>query len=468
MQRVRTENWRLRWERQRRGWSQDDVVDQLQEAAANRGDPELGVDRNTVSRWERGISHPTPRYVRLLSEIFTLRPEDLGLILAPPPPSPPAPPPSAAPAPPSTVSPIPRQQPERAAAKLGDEVDRRTFLRHAAGVAGLAAIPAGLAASQPGAVQGEPWERLIHALRRPSPVDPTLVTDVEALTAGLHVLEGRVPARHLVSQVSVHLDRLAELLQGSATEALRQRLICTAGDAAVLGAWIAWDMGDRTGAFRLFETAITAAREGADPALRACILAYGSYGASADGDPQRARNLLEMAGRCVDGVGFPATFAWIACRQAEETAALGEASDALQLLDRGLASFTNADPEGERVWTRFLDTNRVRGFAISTYARVGDARSALRIAEEVLASLDPEHQKKRAIVLASSAEVHLQQGNVEEGIDLARDALTAALETETTWGFESLRRLPPLLRQWQDDPEVRQFDQRLAASLAAV
>jgi tetratricopeptide (TPR) repeat protein len=344
-------------------------------------------------------------------------------------------------------------------------VDRRTFLRHAAGVAGLAAIPPGLATiPQSNAVQAEPWERLIHALQRPAQVDSALVDDVETLTAGLHVLEGRVPARSLIAQVSVHLDRLAELLQGSATETLRQRLICTAGDSAVLGAWIAWDVGDRAGAFRLFETAITAAREGADPALRACILAYGSYGASTDGDPRRARDLLEVAGRCVDGVGFPATFAWIACRQAEETAALGDSSDALRLLDRGLASFTNADPEGERVWTRFLDTNRVRGFAISTYARVGDAQSALKIAEEVLASLDPEHRKKRAIVLASSAEVHLQQGNLEEGIELASGALNAALETETTWGFEGLKRLRPLLRRWQGDPEARQLDQRLAAA----
>jgi transcriptional regulator with XRE-family HTH domain len=460
MQRARTENWRLRWERQRRGWSQDDVVDRLQDAAAGRGDPELGVDRNTVSRWERGISRPTPRYVQLLSEVFTLRPEDLGLILAPPPPSPPAP-----------ALPTPEQQPEDAVSKLSPDVDRRTFLRHAAGVAGLAAIPPGLAAMPSGlvtsplnAVPGEPWERLIHALQRPTAVDSKLVTDVETLTAGLHVLEGRVPARNLLAQESVHHDRLAELLQGSATETLRQRLICTAGDSAVLGAWMAWDMGDRAGAFRLFETAITAAREGADPALRACILAYGSYGASADGDPRRARDLLEVAGRCVDGVGFPATFAWIACRQAEETAALGEVTDALRLLDRGLASFTDAAPEGERVWTRFLDATRVRGFAISTYARVGDAQSALRIAQEVLAALDPEHVKKRAIVLASSAEVHLQQGNLDEAMDLAGGALAAALEAESTWGFEGLKRLRPLLRRWGDDPEVRQLDQRLAAA----
>jgi transcriptional regulator with XRE-family HTH domain len=460
MQRARKENWRLRWERQRRGWSQDNVVDRLQEVAAKRGDPEPGVDRNTVSRWERGISKPTPRYVQLLSAIFSLRPEDLGLVF-PPSPEPWPSPPAQAPAP--LVTQVRKNQPEEQVAKLDPEVDRRTFLRHAAGVAGLAAIPAGLAAF-PNAPEGEPWERLTHALDRPTALDPALVTDVETLTTSLHDLETRMPARQLITQVSGHIDRLAELLQGSTTETLRHRLIATAGDSAVLGAWIAWDMGDRTQAFRLYETAFTAAREGEDPALRACILAYGSYGASADGDANRARDLLEVARRCVDGAGFPATYAWIACRQAEETAALGDHPAALRLLDSGLSSYSKANPDTERVWTRFLDTNRVRGFAIATYVRVGDIDSALRIAEEALTALEPSQVKKRAIVLASTAEVHLQHGNLEQGMDLAGTALTAALEMQSTWGFEGLRRLRPLLSQWTGNPEVRRLDERLAAA----
>src|SRR5437879_12585721 len=134
MQRVRKENWRLRWERQRRGWEPDDVVDRLQEVAAARSEPEPGVDRNTVSRWERGISRPTPRYIQLLSAVFSLPPEDLGLV-SPPPPTPQ----------PRNVTQVHKHHAEEPIAKLGLDVDRRTFLRHAAGVAGLAAIPAGLA-----------------------------------------------------------------------------------------------------------------------------------------------------------------------------------------------------------------------------------------------------------------------------------------------------------------------------------
>jgi transcriptional regulator with XRE-family HTH domain len=446
MQRVKRENWKLRWERQRRGWSQDDVVDRLQEVAAKRGAPEPGVDRNTVSRWERGISRPTPRYIQLLSAVFGAPPEDLGLV------SPPPPPPS---------GPAPPWDPPRIAELLGKlrpDVDRRTFLRQAAGVAGIAA---GLT-TFPSPPEGEPWERLVHALSRPLPLDPELVTNMETLTTSLHDLEARMPARQLIAQLSLHLDRLADLLQGTTTEQQRRRLVGTAGDTAVLGAWVAWDMGDRPGAFRLYETAITAAREGDDPALRACILAYASYGASADGDARRARDLLELARQSVEGKGYPATYAWISCRQAEETAALGEEQAALRLLESGLTSFQKAESDTERVWTRFLDPARVGGFAVSVYGRVGDTGSALRVAEQVLTSVEPDHVKKRSLLLAGAAEAHLRRGDLDVGLELADQALVAAQASETSWGYQSLARLRPLLDRWPDNAEVRQLGERLA------
>jgi transcriptional regulator with XRE-family HTH domain len=73
-------NLKLRRERNKRGWSQDDLVDGLGQSAIELGEPEPGVDRNTVSRWERGIRHPQPRYVRLLCHRFRLPADRLGLV----------------------------------------------------------------------------------------------------------------------------------------------------------------------------------------------------------------------------------------------------------------------------------------------------------------------------------------------------------------------------------------------------
>jgi len=58
----------LRQERELRGWSQEKVAE------------ELGVDRVTVSRWERGISLPYPYYREKLSILFGKDVQELGIL----------------------------------------------------------------------------------------------------------------------------------------------------------------------------------------------------------------------------------------------------------------------------------------------------------------------------------------------------------------------------------------------------
>ncbi len=61
-------NHRLRDERRHRGWSQQEVADQL------------GTTANTVSRWELGTTYPDPFFRAKLCDLFGLPPEALGLL----------------------------------------------------------------------------------------------------------------------------------------------------------------------------------------------------------------------------------------------------------------------------------------------------------------------------------------------------------------------------------------------------
>jgi len=61
-------NERLKHEREMRGWSQSDVAE------------EVGTDQKVVSRWERGISRPSPYFRRKLCELFGKDARELGLI----------------------------------------------------------------------------------------------------------------------------------------------------------------------------------------------------------------------------------------------------------------------------------------------------------------------------------------------------------------------------------------------------
>jgi DNA-binding CsgD family transcriptional regulator/transcriptional regulator with XRE-family HTH domain/tetratricopeptide (TPR) repeat protein len=86
-------NEKLAQHRRRRGWSQARIAHELRRLAAANGEPAAAVTANEVSRWERGVRNPRPRYVGLLCQLFELSARDLGLAdvdelpVAPPPPA---------------------------------------------------------------------------------------------------------------------------------------------------------------------------------------------------------------------------------------------------------------------------------------------------------------------------------------------------------------------------------------------
>lgn len=67
-----TPNQILRYERERRGWSQLDLADKI------------GTTPLNVGRWERGITLPGPHFRVRLSEMFGKSPAELGLVSEPP------------------------------------------------------------------------------------------------------------------------------------------------------------------------------------------------------------------------------------------------------------------------------------------------------------------------------------------------------------------------------------------------
>lgn len=60
--------WRLKAERERRGWSQQELAHRL------------NVTPNSISRWERGISSPSLYFRRQLCDLFGRSPQELGFV----------------------------------------------------------------------------------------------------------------------------------------------------------------------------------------------------------------------------------------------------------------------------------------------------------------------------------------------------------------------------------------------------
>lgn len=71
MNNLRKWNEVLRRERELRGWSQAELAE------------EVGTDQKVVSRWERGISHPSPYFRKKLIELLGKNAAELGFVVQP-------------------------------------------------------------------------------------------------------------------------------------------------------------------------------------------------------------------------------------------------------------------------------------------------------------------------------------------------------------------------------------------------
>jgi hypothetical protein len=63
--------------------------------------------------------------------------------------------------------------------------------------------------------------------------------------------------------------------------------------------------------------------------------------------------------------------------------------------------------------------------------------------------------------LTDAANVHLQQADLDIGLHLAGQGLDAARETQSSVGFDHLRRLRPHLAPWLDVPAAQQLYEQL-------
>src|SRR2546430_780135 len=307
-------NKRLRLERRLRGWSQEDVAAGLHRLAASLGEAELGVDATMISRWERGTRRPRPRYVRLLSSLFELPAEQLGIVED------------------ADLAVLPEVS---GVAWEDDEVERRDFIGKVSVLLGVAALP--MPRFEPAGQ--EPWERLFRALQSPGRVDQETVDHLEQITLALESLgPTQVSARALLGPVTGHLDAITLLLQGSLLSPLRRRLCSLAAETAGFAGWLRWSMDDSAGAGAYFRTGLLAAREADDQPLGVWLMGSAACQPPYRENPlNRLRQLRGESLGLVQAEATPATQVWLAAKEADASALLGDAGGCLRALERAEA-----------------------------------------------------------------------------------------------------------------------------------
>ena len=425
----------LRMQRRLRGWSHGDVAMGLQRLAAGWGEPEPGVDAAMVSGWERGVSRPVPRSVGLLCALFELPAEELGLVLD------------------REARPL---VPARGA--MDDEWSRRQFVERMADLLRTWAEPTSIV--KPGS---EPWERLQRALTQRTRVDPETVGQLERTTVALENLEPtEVGSRALVGPVTGHLEQISVLLRGSLRPDLRSRLCSIAGETAGIAGWLHWNLGDTRRATAYFQSAVRAAKEASDRALGIALIASVACGSFPE-DPQA--RILMLQGTHDFGVGdaTPSNRLWMAAKEADAYALMGQEEACRRTLDRAAAILGQVDAEGEERRPRWMSLNGtwLAGEEGASLAKLGRTEEARSLLQSVLARLGPGVERDRAWLTLALATTYKLDREPEEAARVAGVAFARAARINLVPVVAEVRQLARELKMMGNSAAVRQLDQEV-------
>lgn len=313
---------------------------------------------------------------------------------------------------------------------------------------------------------GEPSEEFRFALAHPQLSKPQEVDLTAESTVYLFGLEYHCPAREVLPMVGRHMRDVAAILTGTRHRPLRRRLIIAGGQAAALGGWLSFDLGDTAAAYRYWDSALAAARYAADGPLFACTLTHLSYAAAERGDPHTAWQLAHSAVSHAEP--DVRAQAWMAVRAAQEAAQLGDSGAALAELEFALdfgSEMAPAAPEDDaEPWCRFVDRAYIWAIASNVHTRLGAIDEAHASAVRALDSLSGSQVKTRAIILAEAAHAFAHIGGMERAIQYATEAANLADKLEVTMAHRRLRALLPLMAQVSKPELTHELRKRLTVA----
>jgi tetratricopeptide (TPR) repeat protein len=404
--------------------TQEDVAEELARLAWVHHGVRVGINADMVGKWERGEKRPSKLYRRLLCLFYQATEEELGF-----------------------------------------RVKRRDFLRHGAVVGAAMLTPLDWLAALDHAEVGD---RLAWALERPSRIDLATTADMEAISAAYRRSYRQLSVQTLLPQTVGQFQAVTELLRRSQPIALRQRLIATAGQTAMLAGILEFmDLYDFQLGQRHLDLAMTAAREAEARELGAFILGCMSFHARYSGKRTKAVTLIEQARDAARVVGGPLTQGWLAAVAAEVHAVAGEANASLRALEQAAHALEQAGEDEESSWIGVGTFNQAKlaayhGVCYLQLDRPGDALPALT---QALDSLDPALRKHRCTALADLATALVQLREIEEGCERACQSLAIATELGHAVSVDRTRQLRRRLQPWHRHPAVRRLDEQLAVAV---
>jgi transcriptional regulator with XRE-family HTH domain/tetratricopeptide (TPR) repeat protein len=400
---------------------------------------QLGVDRTTVGRWERGETDPFP-YLRLkLGHVLKVPPGELDILLSP--------------ALDGRVLPV-RRGPDATGHELSrtntpettDDMYRRELLR-------LLSV-AGVLVSVPAPASGEP----------PPPGRARTLADLgphARLNEHLwQVFALATSKRQVYSLVHDQLGTLITEMKTSPADTVHRQLCVLACELFQLAGEIFFDADEYGNAAHCYALAASAGREARSHDRWACALTRQSFVHIYDKQYAQAADVLDAASRVArHGDSQLSTRQWVAAVQAQALASVGDLSGCQRNLDTAGHVLDLSGPASPGGWLRFDGTRLAeeRGTCYLTLGRADLAEDELNSA--LAATVSP---RRRGSILAGLALIGVQNEDTSQILHHANEAIDIAEQTHST-GYlgRKLAALQTRIQPLRADPRLGELNDRI-------
>ncbi len=448
---------RLRPLREERGWTQQEVAEQLSRLAWLRRREHVGVNADMVAKWERGEKRPSPRYRELLCLLFGADAQALGIGGA-----------------------------AQHEAWARSEVDDSSLIATLGGAASLLdQFGAAGAILQPrmfGVWKDELMERrsllkLIGLattasfastsgadLSRSGEPTPETAQDLDHLADRYQVLYHSTAPAVLLTPVMAHLETVRDLLWQGGAAPMRRRLFANRARVATLAGRLAFfDLQDPLSARGFYNLALESAHEAGDQLQAAAALAHMAFIPAADHSFTAAADYLRGAARHAAKRPENRVTSWLHAIESEIQANAGSHTAALAAVDRARETLANPGLTADLPWFDYYDDTRLSGFAGYAMLRAGKHEESRTALADALERLPRTAVKQRAVFLADIATVELSRGDLDQGCLVAGEAAEELLRAGYATGFDRLRDFRSSVEPWSNSTPVRVLDEQLAA-----
>ncbi|MGI5469893.1 helix-turn-helix transcriptional regulator [Streptomyces sp. CA-132043] len=373
---------------------------------------ELGVDRTTVGRWERGETLPQPPLRPNLAEVLQVDLAELNALMTP-----------AQDALQESSGPPPSDH--HGPGELDDMI-RREFLRAIAVTGALAALPVDDAAA------------LADGVQRGSSTDFRRMNE--------HLWQVYQLARTKGTVYPIVRDQLTALNKRltSRSNAEARQLCSAAGDLFQLAGELAFDGNRYTDAAASYTLAASASKDAGSFDLWACALVRHAYVDVYERRYKAATDVLSAAEKIAKrGDSSLSTRHWVASVQAEAYAGLGHLTDCERALDEAERVQDLGAPGHNGGWLRF-DGSRLaeeRGARYVQLGRLDLAEKALKAALKQGALAEGQSFRRRGAVLTDLAAIGAKRRDPDQLITYGHQALQLARESSSGYVARRLQGL---------------------------